>query len=305
MAQQRSGAFHFFRFAGIDVYIHYYWLIFAVIAFPARNGAYTSPIYNLLEYLGLFAIVLLHEFGHSFACRSVGGEADEIMLWPLGGIAYVTPPQRPGATLWSIAAGPLVNVALIPVFVGLVIVSRMTGFAETMPDAHHLLRAMAATNLGLLIFNLLPIYPLDGGQMLRSFLWYFIGRSRSLMVTAVIGFIGVAGLVVLAISKTSLWLGLIAFFAFSRCMYGWKHAQYLAKIAAIPRRMGFACPSCKTPPPIGDLWPCQHCGTRFDLFLSHGACPNCNAQYKDIQCLDCQSVHNYADWANTKPDAVL
>ena len=56
-----------------------------------------------------------HEFGHALACRQVGGSANQIILWPLGGVAYVNPPQRPGATLWSIAAGPLVNVALLPV----------------------------------------------------------------------------------------------------------------------------------------------------------------------------------------------
>jgi Zn-dependent protease len=80
-----------------------------------RSGRYTSLTWNVLEYLALLLIVLLHEFGHSLACRQVGGQADRIVLWPLGGVAYVQPPQRPGATLWSIAAGPLVNVALIPV----------------------------------------------------------------------------------------------------------------------------------------------------------------------------------------------
>ena len=58
----------------------------------------------------------MHEFGHALACRQVGGKANQIMLWPLGGVAYVSPPQRPGAMLWSIAAGPLVNVVLVPVF---------------------------------------------------------------------------------------------------------------------------------------------------------------------------------------------
>jgi Zn-dependent protease len=67
-----------------------------------------------LEYLALFSIVLMHEFGHALACRQVGGTADQILLWPFGGVAYVNPPQRPGAMLWSIAAGPLVNVALFP-----------------------------------------------------------------------------------------------------------------------------------------------------------------------------------------------
>ena len=60
-------------------------------------------------------IVLIHEFGHQLACRSVGGQTHDIVLWPLGGVAYVSPPQRPGAQLWSIAAGPLVNVILFPI----------------------------------------------------------------------------------------------------------------------------------------------------------------------------------------------
>jgi Zn-dependent protease len=72
-------------------------------------------LWNALEYVTLFGIVLLHEMGHALACRQVGGQANLIVLWPLGGVAYVSPPPRPGATLWSIAAGPLVNVALLPV----------------------------------------------------------------------------------------------------------------------------------------------------------------------------------------------
>ena len=84
----------------------------------AAAGGYSSLVWNVLEYLALFAIVLLHEFGHALACRQVGGKANQIVLWPLGGVAYVAPPPRPGATLWSIAAGPLVNVALAPVLIG-------------------------------------------------------------------------------------------------------------------------------------------------------------------------------------------
>ena len=60
-----------------------------------RRGEYSSFIWNVLEYLTLFAIVLMHEFGHPLACRSVGGKADQIILWPLGGVAYVDPPPAP------------------------------------------------------------------------------------------------------------------------------------------------------------------------------------------------------------------
>ena len=80
----------------------------------AATERYSSIGWNVAEYLALFLIVTIHEFGHALACRQVGGQANQIVLWPLGGVAYVNPPQRPGATLWSIAAGPLVNVVLAP-----------------------------------------------------------------------------------------------------------------------------------------------------------------------------------------------
>src|SRR5579863_8893153 len=108
----RQGSFKIFRIQGIDVYLNWTWFLVAVFEIQARKGRYSSVVWNVVEYLALFAIVLTHEFGHALACRSVGGTADKIMLWPLGGVAYVNPPQRPGATLWSIAAGPLVNVVL-------------------------------------------------------------------------------------------------------------------------------------------------------------------------------------------------
>ena len=116
MPTARQGSIRLFRFSGIDVFLHWSWFLVAVLRNPARAGIghYSSMTWNVLEYLALFLIVTLHEFGHSLACRQVGGQANQIILWPLGGVAYVNPPQRPGATLWSIAAGPLVNVVPRP-----------------------------------------------------------------------------------------------------------------------------------------------------------------------------------------------
>lgn len=104
-----SGATRLFQFQGVTVFMHWSWLFVAVFEISERSSAYSSFTWNVLEYLSLFGIVTLHEFGHAFACRSVGGRADEILLWPFGGIAIADPPARPGATLWSIAAGPLVK----------------------------------------------------------------------------------------------------------------------------------------------------------------------------------------------------
>src|SRR5207247_4385868 len=100
---------------GIDVFLHWSWFLIAIYGISERAKQYSSLLWPILEYLSLFVIVLLHEFGHALACRQVGGQAHRIVLWPLGGVAFVSPPPRPGATLWSIAAGPLVPAAIEPV----------------------------------------------------------------------------------------------------------------------------------------------------------------------------------------------
>src|SRR5580698_250163 len=210
MPSSRQGAIHLFQIAGIDVFLHWSWFVVAIIEIGYLKNRYTSLLWSALEYLALFLIVLMHEFGHALACRQVGGTANRIMLWPLGGVAYVSPPQRPGATLWSIAAGPLVNVALLPVLGGAFFAVRAMGWQLAMPDAYHLISSVLWIDIGLLAFNLLPIYPLDGGQILRSLLWFMLGRGRSLATATVIGFIGIAGFVALAAWMHSVWLLIMA-----------------------------------------------------------------------------------------------
>src|SRR5213082_792600 len=176
----RSGVIRLFRFAGIEVFLHFSWFLVAAIYISGYIRRYESPVWGVLEYISVFVIVLIHEFGHALACRQVGGIANQIVLWPLGGIAFVNPPPRPGAYLWSIAAGPLVNVALIPI-IGLAsgIVSQDQR-AGPPSDAALFFSDLNYINFGLLIFNILPIFPLDGGQILRGLLWFPFGPFRSL-----------------------------------------------------------------------------------------------------------------------------
>jgi Zn-dependent protease len=208
-----GGSFRLFRIAGIQVYLHWSWLLVAYIEIVNRVNKYESMVWNVIEYLALFGIVLMHEFGHALACRQVGGHADRIMLWPLGGVAFVQPPPRPGALLWSIAAGPLVNVILVPITFGAVVVATGAHLQNEYPDFAHFLLSIAVINLGLLIFNLLPIYPLDGGQILQALLWFVIGRARSLIVSGIIGLAAAAGVIVLALVRLQdTWLALVAAF---------------------------------------------------------------------------------------------
>ena len=297
----RQGSIHLFRLAGVDLYLHWSWFVIAMIEVAYRRGSYQSLAFNAFEYLALFAIVLLHEMGHALACRSVGGRADEIVLWPLGGVAYVAPPQRPGATLWSIVAGPLVNVVLFVVLSGAIFVSREAGWTETLPDLFKIVVTVWWLNVGLLVFNVLPIYPLDGGQILRSLLWFVIGRARSLMVTVIIGFIGLPLWFLFAWWQRSYWFAILGGFVLLNCWRGLQHAQALARAAQLPRRSGFRCPSCETAPPLGDWWVCGQCGKRFDTFASLAACPHCGAQFDRTRCLDCGESHPLGEWLIPPP----
>ena len=296
MFSSGQGSFRIFRLLGIDVYLNWTWFLFAVFEIQARRGSYSSALWNVLEYLSLVLIVLIHEFGHALACRSVGGTANTIMLWPLGGVAYVSPPQRPGATLWSIAAGPLVNLVLLPITVLLSIAASSMHLETTMPDVYQYIFSVAWINGVLLVFNILPIYPLDGGQILRSLLWYPFGRARSLMIASVVGFFGVAGLVLLAIARHSTWTFLIAAYAGMNCWSGFKTAQALSKLEKIPRRLGLACPSCNSAPPLGPFWTCNKCSTRFDTFQTGGICPECSTRFATTACLDCRQQAPIAQW---------
>ena len=177
MPNSRQGSIRLFNFSGIDVFLHWSWFLVAAFEISNRNGSYSSRGWNVLEYLALFGIVMLHEFGHALACRQVGGIANQIVLWPLGGVAYVNPPPRAGATLWSIAAGPLVNVVFIPVLYTIGMLSRSLGDGQTLQDVRVLVHSVWIINLVLLGFNLLPVYPLDGGQIFRSLLWFMLGRG--------------------------------------------------------------------------------------------------------------------------------
>lgn len=291
-----AGSLRLFQVAGISVFVHWSWLLVAVIALRFRAEDYTSQVWNIAEYLSLFAIVLLHEFGHALACRSVGGTADQIVLWPLGGIAFVNPPPRPGALLWSIAAGPLVNAVLAPPTIALAIFLAPAGWPDTRTDVHDFIVALTAINLVLLIFNMLPIYPLDGGQMLQAILWFFIGQANSLLVVSVVGMVvGVVALGLLLYFQ-EWWLALLAAFIALRSWAGFQQARVLARLLCAPRHDDAACPKCGNAPIMGDYWGCAQCQQRFDMIEHRGVCPNCSQRFPLIPCPACRQASRLEDW---------
>jgi Zn-dependent protease len=223
----QGGSIRLFRLAGIEVFLHWSWFLVAIYEVQVWRSVFSSPIWAVLLYLGLFVLVTMHEFGHALACRQVGGRAERIVLWPLGGIAFVSPPPRAGAMLWSIAAGPMVNLLLLPILAYAQHAAGRAGWVNTNVDAYLVLLWLWRINLMLLLFNLLPIYPLDGGQIVRALLWFPLGQIRSLFIATGIGFVGGGALLLWAFSQQSIWIGIMAFFLLSQAAVGWRQAQYM------------------------------------------------------------------------------
>jgi Zn-dependent protease len=306
----QDGSLRLLRVAGIDVFLHWSWFLVAAVEVQWRMRFYSSLAWNVAEYLTLFFIVLLHEFGHALACRSVGGRANRIVLWPLGGIAYVSPPPRPGPVLWSIAAGPLVNLLLVPgtlIAYELVRVGPFMGQQQS--DLERYLFVIFVINLGLLLFNLLPVYPLDGGQIVQALMWFFVGRWRALQLVSFLGmFVGSIALLSVIVwqfqrSDGMQWrnwlLAAIAAFVALRALGGLIQANAVLRLLRQPRHEDAACPACSEAPVAGPFWGCAECGTQFDTFAARATCPTCGTTFPMTQCLLCREASPIEQWYGT------
>lgn len=296
MSQKSLGGIRLFQVFGITVYLHWTWFIVAGLGVQWGRKMFGSIEWATAAYLLLFAIVLLHEFGHSLACRSVGGQANRIILWPLGGAAFVNPPPRAGALLWSIVAGPLVNVVLLIISIPLA----MSFWHDHSGLGRFIVNGFFAQNLVLLIFNLIPIYPLDGGQIVRALLWFVIGRVNSLAVSAWIGLVVASLGAVAAALHAQWWLAMVAVFGAAQSWAAVKQANVLRVRAAAPRQPGVVCPACSASPPVGEFWRCR-CGQMFDNFLNGGTCPHCGVRYLSSLCLECGHQSPTPRWQVSLP----
>ena len=321
MQRSTAGSIHLLRIWDIDVFLHWSWFLIAVFQISSRQPMATGEgapepatmmfyFWRAVEYVALFGIVLMHEFGHALACRSVGGKADTIVLWPLGGIAYVSPPARPGALLWTIVAGPLVNLVLIaPCAAGMLLID-----AEWWPQLHQVFFTLMIINIGLFIFNMMPVYPLDGGQVVHAVLWFFVGRWRSLQVASLIGVVFGIGVTMLLIGLTLLrvvplgsvlLLGLITVFILIQSLQAFRVASHYLTVQELPTHRECACPRCLQAPPRGRHWVCNECETRFDTFETRGKCPGCGAWFLETACPHCHETNHIDRWFLYRPGVGL
>jgi Zn-dependent protease len=168
------------RYFGIPVRLHFTFLIFAYY----RATTLGDLRWGLAYVAGLYTCILLHEFGHALAARWCDGDVDHILLWPLGGLAVCQCAWHPTAHLITAVAGPLVTLLLWLFFWG------VTALMQTGPDqlgavglhTYFFLESMKELNFWLLLFNMIPAFPMDGGRVLRDTLWHWLSAETATAV---------------------------------------------------------------------------------------------------------------------------
>jgi Zn-dependent protease/CBS domain-containing protein len=173
---------------------------------PAAAGA------NVLFVLALFACVVAHEFGHALMARRYGIRTPDITLLPIGGLARLERlPEEPAREIAVALAGPAVNVAIWGV---LVLAGAAAGLGGVAPidTAAGFVDRLAAVNLFLVLFNMIPAFPMDGGRVLRAALAARLGRARATRLAALAGQTIAFGFGVLGLLSGNVLLLLIAVF---------------------------------------------------------------------------------------------
>lgn len=203
------------RFAGIDVYLHFTFLLFlGFIAFASAlaSRSWAAALGGAGFFAAVFGCVLLHEFGHALMARRFGVATRDITLLPIGGIARLERlPDKPIEEFWIAVAGPAVNVAIAGIlffvlFVrGLLVPDRM--FSLLQGD---FLQRLLAANVFLVLFNLLPAFPMDGGRVLRSLLALRMDYARATQIAATLG----QGMALLFAAVGLFWNPMLLFIAF-------------------------------------------------------------------------------------------
>ncbi len=177
---------------GIVVYMHVTFLLliaWAAFASFSRGQGLAGALGSVLFILLAFACVVLHEYGHALTARRYGIKTRDITLLPIGGVARLERmPRDPIQELWVALAGPAVNVAIALLLAILLTLRNGIAALLAVPIMHGgLLSALLQINVTLVLFNLLPAFPMDGGRVLRALLARRMEYARATRIAASVG----------------------------------------------------------------------------------------------------------------------
>ncbi len=211
------------RLLGVPVRVHVTFLLVPVLGaihWAPTHGA-RGALFGAVAALAVFACVVLHELGHSWAARRVGIGTKQILLLPIGGLAELDgQPKKPGHELLIALAGPMVNLVIAAVLAlalgGALALGWLDQPALTSlePSAVTLAVVLMGSNVVLALFNLLPFFPLDGGRVLRAVLAFRLDKHHASRIAAGVGQVGALLIGVIALLQGQAVLGLVALFLF-------------------------------------------------------------------------------------------
>jgi Zn-dependent protease len=196
-----------FRVFGVDVYLNATWFLIFALFFTWTGTTLPLFLSELSTVMILFSTVLFHEIGHVLAARKYGVDTEKIVLHLLGGAAFIDEKGRDKLThkqmLWVYFAGPLVNLALgVIFFLIFTAYVTITGNAE-IDTFMILIGTVFLINGVMFIFNMLPIYPMDGGGILRNLMQHFKVKN-AIKISAIISSLFCLALLVFSISFGSI-----------------------------------------------------------------------------------------------------
>ena len=221
---------------GIHVRVHASMVVFILFTLITRGlGTWTDTLTSMVI---LFGVVLLHEFGHCWGSWMVGGTPSEIMMHPLGGLAFADAPRRPWANFFTVLCGPLVNVLICVITataIGIITHSwkavpwnplgiRLLVVHDFSRTAYYLWWIFIVS-YGILLFNLWPIFPLDGGQMLQSLLWVKFGYYKATLFATRTGMVGAGIFGVLGMMWGQIFIVFLAIWGFMTCLNMYRQLQ--------------------------------------------------------------------------------
>jgi len=209
------------RLFGSELRVHAtFFLLLAWIGAAAwANAGPQAAIENVVLVVLIFACVIAHEFGHALTARRFGIETPDITLLPIGGLARLQKmPEKPGEEVLVALAGPAVNIVIWGVLVALGAETQPPTLTEGASSPAQFLGAVAAINLFLAVFNLIPAFPMDGGRVLRALLSYAMDRVTATQIAAGAGQVVAFGFGFLGLTSGNVILILIAIFIFLAAM---------------------------------------------------------------------------------------
>ncbi len=180
------------RFADIDVYVHAtFLLLIGWVGYShwLENQNWGEVLSGVLFILALFLCVVLHEYGHALTARRYGIKTRDITLYPIGGVARLERmPEKPIEELWVALMGPAVNVVIAALlFVYLYVTNSLVPFTSLTVASGSFAERLMIVNIWLVLFNLIPAFPMDGGRVLRALLAMRMDFVRATQIAATIG----------------------------------------------------------------------------------------------------------------------